>query len=492
VKVYSYVRKGIDLEVVEIEISLVPGLPAFHLIGLPDAAIKESVLRIKSALRHQGFRLPQREQVLIHLKPSHERKTSQGLDLAIAAAYLWKTEQLPYQFNERGMKKIFLYGEVSLEGAVSAPQDLELLEAVEDEALVITGESESSYDFHHGRVSSLQDLATIKWCEPRFDSAAGSPSELGLKYEDYEFSEPLAQLMMVAAAGEHNVFVAGPAGTGKTTFSETLHALLRLPTRGEQRKIEKIARVTGQEVCGRPFIAPHHSVTDIALLGGGVPPRPGEITRAQHGTLVLDEFLEFENHVKEALREPIEKHEITVSRHNGRMTFPADFLLIGTSNLCPCGDYVPNKPTTCERSATYCKSYYQRLSGPLLDRFEIISFSHVWKLRKSDKNSDKKKVVRLSEVRARVQTAQAYALASRGQSKMNGRLTLKECEETLAPFVRTHLMPEVTSHRRNLALCRVARTFADLDGAKEVTGQHIERAKNLTIQPFREMKEAWR
>lgn len=488
-RVFSYVRKGIDLEAVEIEISLVPGVPTFHLIGLPDASIKESVIRIKSALRHQGFKLPQREQVIIHLKPSHEKKSSLGLDLAIAAAYLWRTEQLkvPSYNNE---EKIFLYGEVSLEGAVVAPQDIELLEKLEENSVLISGQAKNPaknfLHFHHGRVETLRDLENVTWCEGRFSSVLSEP--LVSRFEDYEFAPTLARLMAVVGAGEHNVFIAGPAGSGKTTFSEALHSLLREPTVEEKSKIEKIARITGKEIAGRPFISPHHGSTDIALLGGGVPPYPGEITRAQHGVLVLDEFLEFKSYVKESLREPIEKHEITICRSGAKVTFPADFLLIGTTNLCPCGEYVPSEPAPCGASSSRCKSYYQRLSGPLLDRFEIVSFSHNW--RKKQKSES---LQNLAGIRLQVKAAQDFALKSRGQKIMNSRLCLKECEATVPDFVRKNLLPELpTSHRRLAALYRVARTLADLAGEEKILGLHIEGAKNLTIRPFQEIKEAWR
>lgn len=484
-RVKSFVRRGIDLEPIEIEVSLVPGIPSFHLIGLPDAAIKESLMRIRSALRHQGFSLPTRDQVLIHLKPSYEKKTSQGLDLAIAAAYLFKTEQIPgIQFQDND--EIYFYGEVSLEGDISSPPDLDLLDWLSEECLLVTGCGHDHLDFRHGQARTLRDLENIKWCEGRFAGELDDPSqrETFTRLRDHRFGETVSRLLTVVAAGEHNVFVAGPAGTGKTTFSEALHAVLRPSTREEWRTMAKITRVTGQDMVGRPLLAPHHSSTDIALLGGGVPPFPGEVTRAQHGVLMLDEFLEFDSHVKESLREPIEKHEITICRAGARLTLPADFLLVGATNLCPCGEYVPGRPAHCKSYSSYCKSYYQRLSGPLLDRFEVVAFSHLWRGERRE---------RLSEIHERVLSAQRFAHKSRGQTKMNSRLTLQECEQVVPPFVREHLLPEMpSSQRRHLALLRVARTLADLEGSESVRGRHIEDAKALTIQPFEDIKGAWR
>ncbi len=498
-RVFSFVRKGIDLEPIEIDVTLVPGLPAFHLIGLPDTAIKESILRIKSALRHQGFQLPNRDQVLIHLKPSHEKKTSQGLDLAITAAYLLATNQIEAELFDSA-ENIYFYGEVTLEGEVVAPLDLELLEELPKRSLLVTG-GERQWPFHHGKVASLQDLAQVKWCEgewsPEFSSelATYEPTDRGDQAKTlsehlshFEFGERMADLLAVAAAGEHNVFVAGPAGTGKTTFAQVLHELLRTPSREEQHKIDKISRLTRREKCGRPYVSPHHSSTEIALLGGGVPPYPGEITRAQHGVLVLDEYLEFTNYVRECLREPIERHEITVCRSGSKVTFPADFLLVASTNLCPCGEFVPGLSTHCGFSGTRCKSYCHRMSGPLLDRFEIVSFSHVWRNPKKTQS-----VYGVAEIRERVMRAQKFALEVRGQKVLNSRLNLHECEAVIPAVVRKLLLPEVpASHRRLLALYRVARTLADLEECENVCGRHIEAAKNLTIQPFRDIKETWR
>jgi magnesium chelatase family protein len=206
---------------------------------------------------------------------------------------------------------------------------------------------------------------------------------------------------------------------------------------------------------------------------------------------VLDEYLEFDARVKESLREPIERHEITVSRAGGRITFPADFLLVATTNLCPCGDFVPGFVPTCDFSATHCKSYYRRMSGPMLDRFEVIAFSNDWRVGRK-KNKKEMTGVDWESLQARVQAAQNFALESRGQTRVNGRLSALEIEKYIPPFVRQHLMPELpSSHRRRLAFLRVARTFADLDASTEIQGIHLERAKTLTLTPFQTMKEAW-
>jgi len=480
-QIFSFVRRGIDLEPIEVEITLVPGLPAFRLIGLPDAALKESILRIKSALRHQGFDLPKRDQVLINLKPTFEKKSSQGLDLAIAMAYLAATEQIDIsQLQAVCGEKLYFYGELSLSGEVLAPTDIELLDSRSPRP-VITGMGAKGLPVAHGQISALNLWADVVWKDPFFQPIAREV--LGRDFTKFKISQPIADLLTVCAVGEHSIFLAGPAGTGKTTFSEMLHGLLKPPTPDEWAQIEKINRLFKSETAGRPLVSPHHSATEIALLGGGVPPKPGEITRAHRGLLVLDEYLEFDLRVKESLREPIERHEITVSRAGAQVTFPADFLLMATTNLCPCGEYVPGLPSPCGYNSTYCMSYYRRLSGPMLDRFDLLAFSHAWKSKTN---------VPWAEIKVRVAAAQEFALCSRGQSKVNSRLTAYECEETLPPFVRENLLPELpSSFRRRLALLRVARTYADLAGASDVEGVHIDQASRLTLQPFRAMKEAW-
>ena len=483
--VYSFYRKGLDLDPIEIEVTLLPGVPAFHVTGLPDVATKESVMRIKAALRHQGFQLPKRDQVLFNLRPNHERKSSQGLDLAMAAAYLWQTGQIPEIARTAKDSRIFLYGELALDGQVSMPEDMELLESLSTNDVLITGDGDCAHA--RGVARDLRSLQSIEWREGKF-----SPPEFEIdrQFDHLSFCKKAADILSIAAAGEHNLFIAGPAGSGKTTFARVMHTCLRAPTVAEWRRIEKIENVASRgktkrssRLRRRPFVSPHHSASEIAILGGGVPACAGEITRAQHGILLLDEFLEFEPSVVESLREPIERHEITLLRKGVRVTFPADFLLVATTNLCPCGDFVPGEMRKCCYSQSRCRSYYQKLTGPLLDRFDAVCFTQQWTHQQDED---------ISQVRERVREAQCFANESRGQTVMNSRLELEALEAMAPSFVLNNMLPEIPpSRRRRLALFRIARTIADLASSSEIRADHLHAAGQLTLRPFHEFRHAF-
>lgn len=482
IQVFSFVRKAYDFYPVEVEVSFLPGIPQFQIMGLPDASLKESHLRIKSALKHQGFSFSHGKQILINLKPNHLRKKSQGLDLAIACAYLWKTGQVNLSSLLATQSTCFIYGGLGLEGQVEIPDDLEAIfpSSSNSSQAVLSGhpKKDKKYSFPILGLKTLKDLR-----EPKLHSASSDSYEIKRPSfpSNWYFSKQAADLLVTAAVGGHSLLIAGPSGSGKTHFCEALHYLLPFPSLEKMMSLQKVARLFSHEkLSWPPFVNPHHSIPTMSMLGGGDPPFPGELTRAHGGILFLDEFLNFQSEVKEALREPIEKGEVTVARRGKVKTFLADFQLMAATNLCHCGKLTPIYSPFCQYSLTRCRSYLNRLSGPLLDRFEILTFSHHWSQNRS---------ISMSNLYQRIEKALSFSQTKRGQFKPNKKL--KREEIPLNSFLERKLLPELSnseSERRRMALFRVSRTLADMSESEEISSSHTERAYELTCKPFRQIQ----
>ena len=451
-----------------------PGLPRFHIMGLPDVAIRESQARIKSALRHQGFDLPRHKQVLVNLKPLHLKKSSRGLDLAIACAYLWKSQQV--SLPEVPLEKICIYGELSLEGSIQVPDDLEDLDELGEGSFILSALPKAPFPWSWLGANHLGELERLEEVAPQAEVSSFRRPSLGEAY----LTRTQAHLMSVVGLGEHSLFVAGPAGSGKTTLAKYIHKVLSDPSPSRYRESRKIARAMGIQEVWRPMVAPHHSIPVMSMVGGGSPPIPGEISRAHGGVLFLDELLEFHPYVRESLREPVETKSITVSRRGVICHFPADFLLIAASNLCPCGEYVPQKPTRCRFTLARCQSYLDKMSGPFLDRFSILAFSQQWKGEFD---------VPLKDIRENIVRAQEFVRRTRGQEVKNSELDPKDIEPFMDSFMLKNLLPSFEeSHRRRRALFQVARSLADLKGQEEITRETLNGAIDLCIRPFRELR----
>lgn len=474
-RVFSLVRTNFDLVPLEVELTLAPGLPQIQFLGLPDAVIRESVLRIKSAIRAQGFHLPTSQQVIVHLKPSHLKKTSHGLDLAVAAALLWEMGQLAAPDN---LDRLILYGELTLNGQVQAPDDLADFIPQTDNLHIMTGPSEMLSATPILQVRNLRDLL-----QPLIKQS----THHGLKLQRPEASDLLltqeqAQILSIIATGEHSTLLAGPSGSGKSTAAEHVIELLAEPDSELFAQSRKINRSFGQDISWRPLVNPHHTITPLAMIGGSSQILPGEITRAHGGLLIMDEFLEFHRTVHEALREPLESGMVSIARNGHWRQFPAQFLLVATTNLCPCSQFIPGLANHKCRCFNHRRMrYLARLSGPILDRFQITAFTQDWFEPAS---------VHLQEVLFRVRQAQLFAQQTRGQKLPNSRCT-GEFESEASAFAKKNLLPErMNSRRRQKACIQVARTIADLDQSEHIRPQHWEASAKLTIYPFDELKRA--
>lgn len=478
-KIQSLIRENDRLVPVEVELSFLPGLPQIQFLGLPDQGIKESIHRIKSALRAQGFEFPKAQQVLVNLRPSHLKKSSRGLELAVALGILWESEQIQKPSEE----SVLVYGELSLRGEVFEPDDLvEDFEAV-DNAYIWTGNSQQlQAPFSRVCMNELRDISSPEILQPTPREYPIERPSFGL---DLYFPERQAQMLQLIALGEHSLLLAGPAGSGKSTVAKTLLSLLQAPSQEEMQEIIRGNKGTGKEILSwRPMVHPHHSTSPLGLIGGGVPPFKGEITRAHKGLLVLDELLEFQPRAQEALREPMEEFRIRLRRGRFVEEYPAETLVISTTNLCPCGDWVPQSKVICGRSLKKCQSYLERLSGPLVDRFQVIFFTQKRELGNVICGAEiLKKLEDVREFRRNVSQHDTRFL------KVAGRWTWEELIKDLPAFYMQELFPkELVSRRRDLATLRVARSFADLEMNEKMEPRHVERALKITYLPFESLK----
>lgn len=468
--VWSFVKEGASLSPVELEVSLVQGLPKVHVLGMPNSSIKESVVRVKAAIRAEGFRWPNTQQVLVNLKPAFVPKSSKGLDLALALAILKATGQW-----EEPSERYYYYGELSLFGDLIAPEDLGFLSDFEGKTVSGKPPENSALGVRWFRKLREVNAEGLK--------AHGPPLSSSLTFErpqlmSVEFSKKVARQIALLSVGGHSCLIAGPQGTGKSTFARAVYQILPDPSEEEFKEILRTHRLFNETAKWRPLASPHHTIPVLSMVGGGYPVFPGEVTKAHHGVLLMDEYLEFSSKVQEALREPIESGKITISRRGSRATWPARFQLIATTNLCPCGALVPSGYSRgCSYRIGFCRSYLDKLSGPMLDRLDVILFSDRWKAGTGESFA-------LTEIHQWAERAWAF---KRLRESENPEATRQD-----PVYPRAHLLPEVgNSRRRKSALLRVARTLADLDESLDIKPEHIEESWDLTFRPVVDLRQVF-
>ncbi len=442
----------------EVELHALPGVPNLHFVGLPDSQIRESGIKLKAALKSCGWYWPRGSQIVVNLRPNYFRKSSAGVELAIAMGILALTGQLSEALREVLVKN-FVYGEVTLDGRVLAPHDISGALRFADQEVLTGTVGEELRSGRWAEIESLKDL------EPRrkerffdWENYFVPPERL-----PYELHEDAAKILCLAVHMNLHVLLAGPQGSGKSTWARVLFSLTEAPD--PEMYLEREELVGREDLRWRPFEQPHHSITALGLIGGGVPIRPGVITRAHGGLLVMDEFLEFNQMALESLREPLECGHIEIARKGLRDRLPARFQLIGTTNLCPCGKLSPGKFPECPMYLNRCRSVVRRLSGPLLDRFDVLVFTHRW--------NAKGRRVGWWEMREQLDDLRQFR-AQRG-----------EVESAVPNWVADLNL----NHRRLRSLLRVARGLADLDHSKNIQSKHFQGALHYVVDPVQELAQ---
>ena len=489
--VLSRAQNGLTADLVTVEVHLAPGLPGLNIVGLPEAAVREAKDRVKAALQTCGYQFPNRR-MTCNLAPADLPKEGGRFDLAIALGILAASNQIP----DVSLKDLEVLGELSLSGEIrpvrgALPAALKAAQA--GRALLVPEANAAEAALASNvRVHVAQHLGALCTAlhagELITASSAASPSStpVGADLSEVRGQHQAKRALEIAAAGGHSMLMIGPPGAGKSMLASRLPGLLPPLREDEAIEIAAIASVSqaGFDVsrwAQRPYRAPHHTASGVALVGGGSTPKPGEITLAHLGVLFLDELPEFDRSVLEVLREPLETGQITVSRAARQSDFPARFQLIAAMNPCPCG-YLGDASGKCRCTPDQVSRYRGKISGPLLDRIDLQVF--VPRVEREALTAERDPAAESSDaVRHRVIAARVRQDARAG--KPNARLTPKEIERDCVLDAPTKKLLDTAMTRMGLSarayhrVLKVSRTVADLAAAENIGAAHLAEALRL-------------
>ncbi len=499
----TYALAGVESREVSVEVDIQPGLPTFQIVGLPDAALRESRERVRSALRNSGFEFPQRR-ITVNLAPANLQKAGPNFDLAVACAILVASGQI----EEDVLNGFAACGELALDGKVRRVNGALVFAAGAREAdesnLIVPNENVEEASLVEGvRVVGIEHLAQLKLiADGSFKPSARSngrclqPKKTDEDLADVRGNEGAKRAMELTAAGGHNLLMIGPPGSGKTMLARRLPGIMPPLSQEEAvdaTRIHSVAGTLGDRslIEQRPFRAPHHSISSVGLVGGGDPVRPGEISLSHNGVLFLDELAEFSRQPLEALRQPLEGGCITITRAKGSFVFPAAFTMVAATNPCPCG-HVGDRSLCCACTPAALNRYRLRLSGPLLDRIDVVLRVDRPRLEELHGNSDPERSCAVLErvlearerQRVRFSKEPVSCNAQMGIQHVQEHCTMDAEAEKLLKDAESVL---TLGGRGYVRILRLARTAADLRLVEKLGSEDLATAIAYRHMPRNEL-----